>query len=529
MNKEKIRLYHPHDFVIESSANHDNPFMTDVFATFEHESGETIGKVPGFYNGNGRWVIRFSPTRIGTWRATTSAADAQLDGRGLACTCVQNTNPAVHGTLRIDRANPKKFAWRDGAPFLLLGFECDWLFSYHQRHPDDCAARIALLSDRGFNYIVTNIYAHTGFSTSEAAGQGEIRPDTIYGPPDMYVFGGDNDNADHSRLNVAFFADYDRMMHILFEKGIVAHLMIQVQNKSVSWPKRNSAEDDLFWNYVVARYQAYGNVVWDISKESFYLYKETGAHDYAVGRMHLIRRRDAYNHLVTIHDPMPRSTALACAADEAADFVSDQIHCADTGAYNREAILSRRLFSKPYVNIEYGYELGAENLKTYTSTTTASWEKMLEWTYALYLAGAYPCYYYSNTSWDLIEFDPEPEGWKRYRYLADFIGALDYNRMEPCNELVARGFCLAEPGKAYLLFLPEGGDAQVSLHHVESKRGWAGRPEWPSAAISSQWMDIRSGARVTAAVEIPDSGAWNTRIVNPLDDKNAACVVAVRA
>ena len=49
----------------------------------------------------------------------------------------------------------------------------------------------------------------------------------------------------------------------------------------------------MFWRYVVARYQAYGNVVWDIGKESCNLLKETGSHEYTVDRIRYIRAADS--------------------------------------------------------------------------------------------------------------------------------------------------------------------------------------------------------------------------------------------
>ena len=94
----------------------------------------------------------------------------------------------------------------------------------------------------------------------------------------MYAFGGTNQAPDHTILNVDFFQGLDRLMTYLHDKGILVHLMIQVQNKQVNWPERRSAEDDLYWRYVVARYQAFGNIIWDVGKESFNLLKETFQH-----------------------------------------------------------------------------------------------------------------------------------------------------------------------------------------------------------------------------------------------------------
>jgi hypothetical protein len=523
----KIPLYDVYDFTLQSHTDHANPFRVPLTATFEHETGATIAEVPGFYNGGREFVVRFSPTLQGMWRGRTTSEDPALDGVWLEpIECTPRANPNARGPLMIDPANRQRFAWHDGTPFIYLGFECDWLFAYHQANPARCRQHVALVADRGFNAFVTNVYAHTGFSTPGSRFEGEMPPEDVYGPPQMYVFGGTNDEPAHTVLNVDFFKDYDAMMRLLHEYGILAHIMIQVQNKHVNWPTRHAPEDNAYWQYVVARYQAFGNVVWDVGKESYNLLNETGSHDYTLSRMALIRETDAYDHLVTVHDAEAGSVGRFSQADAAADFFSDQIHLADADRYNREARRTLQILPKPYLNIEYGYELGAEPLKTYHSRTTAPWQDVLTWTYALYLAGAYPCYYYSNTSWDLVRFEPEPPGWQRYRLLMDLLAELPFNKMAPLNELVDRGYCLADPGDVYWIFLPEGGDAVVDLTAVPSDRGSRGQFVAGDVPVQGTWMDITTGDR--REVTITPEG-WLTTVENPLDDTTKPCSLVITA
>jgi hypothetical protein len=300
--------------------------------------------------------------------------------------------------------------------------------------------------------------------------------------------------------------------------------MIQVQNKHVNWPHRLTAADNAYWRYVVARYQAFGNIIWDVGKESYNLLRETGSHDYTLSRIALIRNNDAYDHLVTVHDPEGSSHSRYSEVDEACDFVSDQIHTGCVSRYNREATRMRQILPKPYVNIEYGYEEGAEPLKTYHSRTTASWQDVLKWTYALLAAGAYPGYYYSNVAWDLIRFEPEPAGWIRYEYLMNFMKDLPFNRMTGMNVLVDRGYCLAEPGRAYLVYLPEGGDAVIDLTDLPSTRGPRGEWQPGNIDVKGTWMAIYTGERKTVSIE---PIGWLTEIPNPIEDVNQPCVLAI--
>ena len=508
MSVRAVQLHHVHDFELRAPVGEANPFMTKAAATFTHDSGERTAGVPAFYDGDGTWKVRFRPRREGVWRGKTSSDVAGLDGIELGpVECVPNENALVHGQMGIDPERPRRFIFDDGSPCVPLGFECDWLFALRQSKPDSFRESVDLIAERGFNYLVTNVYAPTlGFSGSRA--------EWVFAPPDIYIFGGDNDSPDHSRLNVAFFRGYDGLMAYLFEKGIVAHVMIQVQNKHVRWPARRSAEDDLYWRYVVSRYAAFPNVVWDVGKESYNLLKETGSHEYTIDRIRLIRETDPYGHLVTVHDSEGDSAGRDSAADDECDFVADQVHLGEARAYHREAASRFRSGSKPYMNIEYGYEEGAERIETYTDSTTAPWRDVLKWTWAVYLGGGYPCYYYTNTAWDLVKFLPEPEGWKRYRYLRDFLGRFDLAAMAPESDCVAAGLCLAEPGRQYLVFLPGGGDLEIDLAAV---------PE--GARLACEWMDICSGERAT--VEVEGNGS-RTAVKNPLSGVSSACVVGLR-
>lgn len=507
MSNTTVRKYHPHDFILEAQEVDGNPFMVELTASFKSDSGATVKGIRGFCCGDGVWKVRFAPPEEGAWTGVTSSIARELDGVELGpVTCAPSDNPLVHGVLKVNPQYPHRFQWQDGKPFVPLGFECDWLFALHQKDPRECRRAVDLISERGFNYIVMNVYAHTGFSDPALEG--------VLTPPRMFVFGGSSEEPGHSVLNPEFFEDFDALISCLHQKGIVSHLMIQVQNKKVKWPERRSAEDDMYWRYVVSRYQAFGNIVWDVGKESYYFLRETGSHDYTLERIDLIRNADAYGHCVTVHDPVSASQGVNSVVDEACDFVSDQVHLGDAVLYNHETQKRFHMAGKPYMNIEYGYELGVEELKTYISRTTAGWRKILVWTWAIYLGGGYPCYYYNNTSWDLVRFLPEPPGWKRYRYLVDFLAQFDLNPMTPRNELVREGFCLAEEGRQYLAFLPQGGDLTIDLTSVDK-----------DTPVRCEWLDAFSGEKASCEIEDRHFAAV---LENPLTEKGNPCAIWVR-
>src|SRR5690349_9979362 len=113
------RQYHPWDVALHSATPHANPFLVDLRARFEGPDGQTI-VVPGFYDGDATWKVRFCPTTPGTWRYTSESTDAALHGQSGQLECAPNDNPAVHGALQIDPIHPCHFIYEDGTrPFVL--------------------------------------------------------------------------------------------------------------------------------------------------------------------------------------------------------------------------------------------------------------------------------------------------------------------------------------------------------------------------------------------------------------------------
>ena len=61
------------------------------------------------------------------------------------------------------------------------------------------------------------------------------------------------------------------------------------------------------------------------------------------------------------------------------------------------------------------------------------------------------------------DFPGYEEGRQAMRNVAKLAARLDLARMTPEPSLASTGFCLAEPGEAYVVYLPDGGEAEVDL------------------------------------------------------------------
>jgi hypothetical protein len=483
------RHYHPCEVVLHSATAHANPFLVDVRARFEGPDGQST-VVPGFFDGDGTWKVRFCPTATGTWRYTTEAEDPSLLGQSGELECAPNDNPAVHGALQVDPLHPHHFVYEDGSRPFVLGYEANWLWAlgfleHGAALLDRFCARIA---SYGYNHVFVNAYAH---DTRWAPGKSHSED---YGPPPEYAWEGTNEDPDHLHLNLAYWQNFDVMADALFRHGLTLHLFLKVYNKLVNWPAKRSLADDLFFKYVVARYQSYSNVVWDFSKES---YNEPDK-AYVENRLSLVRVQDGYRRLVTTHDDWALHFERRYAG--ALDFVTDQKH----DQLSERIIHLRRALGCPVINEEFAYECGpggVEDLSYHPRVRHTPEEHVLR-SWEVVLGGGYPGYYYLYTAWDVIRPDDLPPGYALHKRLVDFMRETAWWELEPHPEVVERSAarCLANPGREYLVF--NRGEQGPKRHFDESTRATVTLPGATAGTARCDWLQPLTGERVQTELRL---------------------------
>jgi hypothetical protein len=446
-----IPQWQPHDFPFPALDVELNPFGVS-FSALVQGPGTGSFIAHGFYDGDNVWTLRIAPWAEGIWSVRTRSTNPDLDGRELMFQCVANADSDAHGGIQIDAEHPYHFVHEDGSPYYLMGYECDWLWALDtdDANLSTLGPFLDTLVEHGFNHILLNVYAHDCSWQEGTSG-----PDD-YGPPPLYAWEGDNDAPDHTRFNLKYWQHYDRVIDALYRRGIVAHIMIKVYNKMVNWPANGGTEDDQFFRWVVSRYAAYPNVVWDLSKES----NNEPDLDYKIDRIRFVRRHDPYGRLMTTHDDEAvYDTGAYCSE---LDFHSDQHH---SDWYN-ETIRKRRQHPWPIVNVEFGYEHGPGGMDDKTYGVTQSPEELCRRAWEISMAGGYVAYYYTYTAWDVIRPNDIPPGYRYFKLLREFFEATDYKRMEPRDDLVTRGHCLANPGVEYVVFVDESSPFTLHLEDL---------------------------------------------------------------
>ncbi len=113
------------EIVLQSNKKYDDPF-NDVDVDLILTNGTLTYTVPGFWDGDDTWRVRFTCTEEGTWTYKTVCTDTEnssLHNQAGTVICTKYTGDLdvyKHGFVKT-QANTKYFTYNDGTPFFYLG------------------------------------------------------------------------------------------------------------------------------------------------------------------------------------------------------------------------------------------------------------------------------------------------------------------------------------------------------------------------------------------------------------------------
>jgi len=437
------------DIAFKAKATMTSPFTLTFYADFIHENG-TQQKVHGFYNGGNEWVIRFSASLEGNWNYTIGGELNKLNGKTGRVRVGRNKKDN-HGGIVIQESNPQHFYYEDGTPYFLLAFECDWLYAldYHNKKETPKTNHLLQkIKENGFNHVVMNVFAYdVSWKKDERL---KDYPEHEFGAPkDIFPFLGTNENPDYSSLNINFFKKFDRTISAMHDKRIVSHLMIYVWNKLVAWPDMNSKADDMYFDYVIKRYQAFPNITWDISKEA--LYYGRANFDYIHERIDRLRANDNYDRLLTVH-----SYKYCSKFPEKVDYISSQNWAHNL--YDKMYAARKTHPKKPVFNIEHGgYE---ESPYVVFTGDYINAETCLRRNYMCLFSGVYTTYYWQGASWNVVIYNPfeQPEDFIKpkfeyFKHMNTLFTDLDFSTMKPTPWRNGSGYSLTNNKDTVLIYI----------------------------------------------------------------------------
>ena len=231
-----------------------DPFLEVRFAGRFVQGYDSI-EVPGFYDGNGVYRVRFMPKTQGKWGYATVSSAPELNGVTGEFTVIR-PSAGNHGPVGVK--NTFHFAYADGTPYKQLGTTC-----YVWTHQPEALQQQTLntLAGSPFNKIRFCIFPKRySWNTNE---------------PPMYPFEGKPRNFDTTRFNPAFFQHFETRVRQLMELGIEADIILFHPYDRWGFSNMGEENDHRYLRYLVARLAAYRNVWWSLANEYDFMVHKT--------------------------------------------------------------------------------------------------------------------------------------------------------------------------------------------------------------------------------------------------------------
>src|SRR5579871_5500158 len=223
--------YTPCEFVFELSAAdaaaHPNPYLSiELQAEFRSPHFKTY-LMPGFWNGAGEMVIRFTPTEAGDWTFKITSNLASAEGKQGTFRAAESTSP---GYVKV--ANVHHWATDNNKPHLWMGYVLDRLAFMPEA---DFVQALSTAADNKFNHIRGSILG----TPADAA--------TVLPSPD--------------KPSSVFFDQLDKRVQMIHKRGLTTDLVLASDPDYFTKLLPDWQARERFVRYVVARYSAL-NITW---------------------------------------------------------------------------------------------------------------------------------------------------------------------------------------------------------------------------------------------------------------------------
>jgi len=439
-NLLEVQRFRQLEIDFSASQLYDNAYLDVNFsAEFIGPKSERYG-IEGFWYEGNTWKCRMMPMSIGNWKFVTHSNDPNLDGKVGEFICMASAHP---GILIVNAQYPYSFKLSDGGPFFWMG-ETAW-----------CLMSDAVPFHDGTFQKYIDQRKRQKFNTIHfVLGTGGL-PVGTQNPKNE---GGSLwFSQEEQRINPDFFNWMDQRIAYLDSVQMAVGFFITWAQHFTTFSR---VEFERLERYLIARYAAYPLLYWVLVGE----FDEAGnLNDY---RYHgsIIHSHDPYGHLISNHpghsDPHNLGTSGMFANDSWFDFIMQQLP-QYPGQVNETTlnsyVLADRVFNKPVVNIEFGYEEVTYQGRTFSA------DDVRKYAWSTVMAGGFPGYGHQKTirAVDLEALDSQ--GALAMTYLYEFFDKLNWWQFQPENSRVDAGFCLAHDSKEYIIYLYQPGTVQVDL------------------------------------------------------------------
>ncbi|MGH2559924.1 MAG: DUF4038 domain-containing protein [Thermomicrobiales bacterium] len=510
-----------HELEVRSDRAVGNPFAdVAVDATFTNERGDEH-TVPAFYDGDGRWRVRFSPDAPGRWSYHVHSRPSGYGFEQSGTFAVEEAK--TRGYLTATPGRAWGFHVESGEPVFILGDTVYNLFG--MAHCGiDVAPFLRRRAAQGFNLLRVRL------------------PVSPFHPPDGYnqwqtrgtwPWGGSEQAPRFDRFNLDYFRTVDRVVHLAEDLGLGLEMIMEAWGFEFPFNSRQifvPEWEELWLRYLIARYDAY-SCVWIWTPMNEYEYYPNGdwhykpvASRWAMRIARWIKGVAPHGHIVAMHNG-PREPAFATrfAADpDAIDAIMFQewgSRGAEDGwlAAGIEEQIDRGLagWSGSAVFAEYGYERNPDLPLLMPSHEWCNAEHTRRGAWRGAFRGLGVVHGFENSWGPFAVLDRDQAG---LPYLLHprrfFTEVLPFHRLRPLQRLATghlpdsghdASVLASEVGDLVAVYFPTGGAVEITLPRHTTYR--------------AVWFDPRTGETHEAS---PLAGGDLVQVATPVGGESSA-------
>ncbi len=499
----QIERYRGHSFPLRASVAYANPY-SDVALDVEFASpGGDRSLVPGYYTGDGIWMVRFAPNSLGTWTWKALSSDPKLNGLTGDFDCVSGESQTSFVRANPSYSYSRHFARAANSPFLPefatgpavpathtpVEAEAAWA---------DYARQIDALAARGVNRLV-----------------GGYLFDTASGADGPFL------DKQLTQLNPEWFRALDRRVEYCNSKGIVPDIGL-ASDVSAFLAAHDERDVRRVWLYVLARYAA-SEVAWNLFGAGSAPLPDAVNRIASLGE--LTRLYDPYHHPLTTTLSAPIDRASVSAGLMSLPWMSvitvaasDVSAIGQADALNKPIVLAPLSAAAPSLDVE----------------RRALWRaRMLGYYYVPDATGAGPAaiadkFFRTTRYWRLkpateaITGENDSTVARRKRADVDAMPPITSPEEpggavapptpgggNPATKAVGTVRLLADTGREYVLYFEGGGRATLDLLEA-------------AGDVSLTWLNTATGATISgqsvmgggfSSFQAPDNQDWVLRLV----------------
>lgn len=383
----------------------------------------------GFYDGGQTWKARFMPDQLGTWRYAARFSDGTPGASGKFEVVASD----IPGMIHKDETNPIWFGFKGGKHILIRSFHGGPPLFAPDWNAEKRKAFLDWVQQQGYNMLSV-----AGFIRSKSE---RLWP-----------------------LDSAEYRQVEAVLDELSRRKILVYPFHGFFHGGSKVTPADPAEQEQLIKYMLARFGPYWNLIFNVSGAEPNLRNTVTPND--IQRLgSLIDRFDVFDHLLGVHN---KDGDDPYRTKEWSSFLTLQHEVINLDRLNAY-ILWNHTGTKPVYGQETCWTGNILQFDPFEKTGGCTLDRLRQhmWVHmmsaAVFNAGDMNGRSSSGFSGSLELSEKVQARHDLPKMVWDFMESVPFYRMSPQQGLVTAGFCLAEPGEQYLVYLPEGGSVDVRL------------------------------------------------------------------